>query len=83
MQQCRYGKKLSEFWCNTINESHSEDVEVLELQQQKIGNRELHDYHIVSFQGDQLGLQLRKIVQRIARQEHEQQLRTLTANSAI
>ena len=72
VQQRRYGEKLAEFWQNTIIQSHSEDVEVLELQQQKIGNRELHDCNIVSFQGDQLGLQLRKIVERLARQEREQ-----------
>ncbi len=69
VQQRRFGEQLCEYWHNTMFEAHSEDIEVLELQQAKIGNRELHDCNITSFQGDQLGLQLRKIVQQIVQRE--------------
>ena len=70
VQHRSYGDALSEYWHATMFKAHSEDVEILEIQQRMLGDRDLHECKVATFHGDQLGLQLRKIVHRIAEQEN-------------
>lgn len=52
----------TEYWHDQATQAFYEDKVVLEAQQQNVGERDIHDYPIVSFRGDMIGFQVRKFV---------------------
>jgi vanillate O-demethylase monooxygenase subunit len=52
----------TDYWHEQTCVAFCEDKDILEAQQQRLGNRDLRDFHHVSFQGDRLGFMARRMV---------------------
>ena len=60
--------EFKSFWHEAAIRAFTEDKIVIETQQQSIGERNLFDHKLVSFPGDRLGIQGRRILDRLEKQ---------------
>ena len=61
---------FGDFWHKTATRAFYEDKVVLEAQQENIGSGDLYDHPVVSYPSDQLAIQGRRILERMATAEH-------------
>lgn len=57
-------KEVTKHWHEQTAFAFHEDKEILEYQQQCVGEQDLHDQSVVSFEGDRLGMVARKIIRK-------------------
>ncbi len=61
---------FGDFWHQTATRAFYEDKVVIEAQQESIGSGDLYDHPVVSYPSDQLAIQGRRILERMANAEH-------------
>jgi len=60
---------FGEFWHQTASRAFHEDKAVIEAQQENIGTVDLYDHPVVSYPSDQLAIQGRRVLDRLAEME--------------